>query len=84
MIVDGSEHADAPSCEGDDGLVVGQSASNVDPLSASNRDPVGAGLCWLAPRVAECPHEADAAARGGFLWTHRCKSEEGIVVQAGS
>ena len=25
------------------------------------------------PRVAECPCEADAAARGGFLWTHRCK-----------
>jgi hypothetical protein len=34
------------------------------------------------PRVAERPHEADAAARGGFLWTHRCKPEEGAVVQA--
>ena len=25
------------------------------------------------PRAAECPQEADGAARGGFLWTHRRK-----------
>ena len=54
-----------------------QSALNIDPPSASKIDPSARRLVPVVhrgdPRVAECPHEADAAARGGFLWTHRCK-----------
>jgi hypothetical protein len=54
-----------------------QSAWKIDPRSASNCDPFSVVLVPVvhrgtrALRSAQC--EADAATRGRFLWTHRCK-----------